>query len=128
MSLIRPGTFRGAWHGDSASFDVQQVFPDGAFNGIGTFTAGTLNGVDFGFIGSNPPSGSLRVVRDVGVGSQVASDATFEISGTNCVWRGVTTGVGIPAGGLPFEFRVPSLIRLGTFGGLWHGQPVDFRF
>ena len=129
MSLIRVGSFPGRWHGDPVSFLVQQVFGGGQFNGVATFTGGPHQGVQFGFTGAASGSGGLSVVRQVAPGfNQHASDATFEIANNEIVWRGLTTGVGIGAPGLPFEVRLPSLTKPGTFAGQWHGDPVSFNF
>jgi len=126
MSLIRVGTFPGRWHGDSVTCSVQQVFGAGQFNGVATFSSGPHQGVQFGFTGSAGIGGGLTMARSVGIGTQTASDATFEIANNEIVWRGLTTGPGIGAPGLPFELRLPSLIKAGSFPGQWHGDPVSF--
>lgn len=127
MSLIFVGNFAGIWHEHPVTFSIQQVF-DTAFNGVGVFTGGPHQGIQFGFTGMATESGGLTINRDVGIGIQTSTSAMFELVGAECVWRGLTTGPGIGPDGLPFEIRLPALIRTGSFPGVWHDHDVSLDF
>ena len=106
--VVQPGDYAGIWHGHAVSFSIQQIFPAGELNGVGEFIGGPHRGIQFGFTGQVNLDGRLTISRDVGIGSQVASRATFEIQGDSIVWQGLTKGPGIGDAGLPFEFRAQS--------------------
>jgi hypothetical protein len=128
MGLIHTGILAGRWHAESVSFDIQQTFDNGAFNGVGTFTDGRFQGTQFGFEGSLAGDGSLQMTRDTGQGLQNAKAGPPQLIGGRFVWEGNTSGAGIPGGGLPFELQLPGLIDQGSFTGQWHAQPVSFDF
>ncbi len=107
-NVLRPGDYSGVWHGHAVKFSIQQIFPTGQFNGVGEFVEGPHNGIQFGFTGRTDFDGRLTISRDVEIGSQVASDANFEIDSNSIVWQGLTKGPGIEPAGLPFEFRAQS--------------------
>ena len=107
-NVLRPGDYSGVWHGHAVKFSIQQIFPTEQFNGVGEFVEGPHNGIQFGFTGKIDFDGKLTISRDVGTGSQVASNANFEIDGDSIVWQGLTKGPGIGDAGLPFEFRARS--------------------
>ncbi|MEM1168292.1 MAG: hypothetical protein AAGJ08_04195 [Cyanobacteria bacterium P01_H01_bin.35] len=107
-NVLRPGDYSGVWHGHAVKFSIQQIFPAGEFNGVGEFVGGPHSGIQFGFTGKIGSDGRLTISRDVGIGSQVARDANFEIDGDSIVWQGLAKGVGIGDVGLPFEFRARS--------------------
>ena len=108
-NVLRPEDYSGVWHGHAVKFSIQQIFPTGQFNGIGEFVGGPHSGIQFGFTGKTDSDGRLTISRDVEIGSQVASDANFEIDGNSIVWQGLTKGPGIELTGLPFEFRTQLL-------------------
>ena len=104
--LFHAGTFSGQWHGYSVTFNIQQVFDNRTFNGIGTFTGPPFQGVQFGFAGSIDGDGSLHLTRDTGIGLQHSDAGPPQLINGEFVWQGTTTGVGVPEGGLPFELRL----------------------
>ncbi|MEO0538805.1 MAG: SUMF1/EgtB/PvdO family nonheme iron enzyme [Cyanobacteria bacterium P01_A01_bin.123] len=108
-NVLQSGDYSGVWHGHDVRFSIQQIFPTGQFNGVGEFVGGPHSGIQFGFMGKTDSDGRLTISRDVGIGSQVVSDANFEIDGDKIVWQGLTKGVGIGDAGLPFEFRAQSI-------------------
>ncbi|NEQ36446.1 MAG: hypothetical protein F6K40_09230 [Okeania sp. SIO3I5] len=107
-NVLQPGDYSGVWHGHAVKFLIQEIFPTGEFNGVGEFVGGPHNGIKFGFTGKVDFDGRLTISRDVGIGSQVASNANFEIDGDSIVWQGLTKGPGIGDAGLPFEFLAQS--------------------
>lgn len=121
-NVLRPGDYSGVWHGHDVRFSIQQIFPTGQLNGVGEFVGGPHSGTQFGFTGRTASDGRLTISRDVGIGSQVASDVNFEIDGDSIVWQGLTQGSGIGDAGLPFEFRAQSI----DSGRIDHG-PSKFK-
>jgi hypothetical protein len=123
--LIRTGTFPGRWHNDAIDFEFKE-FDKSKFQGVATFTGGVHAGSRFDFTGELSTNGELSIDRTLPGGKQQSVRAgRWSIKNGEYVWQAKTTG--LHASDRPFELRVPSMIKLGSFEGKWHGDPVTFR-
>lgn len=106
--LLRVGDFEGFWH-DKAKFSIQQVHPNGTFDGIAEFTGGRFVGLKFGISGRVGKEGELTITRHVMGDVQVAQTLAPKLSDDQSKnWSGTIKGIGLhPSGLTPFQLTIP---------------------
>jgi hypothetical protein len=108
-AALRPGDFRGRWHGDKVHFIVEKVHKDGQFSGVVRFDKDSrFPDATFAFTGKLSNDGSITIDRDRKNDPQTSHAKAPKSEGGHLIWEGRTTGEDLdPKQKLLFELHIP---------------------
>ncbi len=108
-AALKPGDYRGRWHGDAVHFIIEKVNKEGVFSGVLRFDkGGRFADKTFVFTGKLANDGAITIDRDPKDNAQTSRAKAPKNEKGHLVWEGHTTGADLDAKvKFVFELHIP---------------------